>query len=345
MAMAKRAAGTTLADLTGPQKAAILMMMVGSEEAARVMTQLSEAEVEALTGQIARLECVPHEAVAGVLEEFDTFSSAMGKFLQSGPDFAREALARAIGPDRASETVARVQASLDPKGFEVLREIDDEQLLSFVKREHAQTVALILANLKPRQAGRILSKLDSEHQTEIVRRVARMENVSPEMIRKVKESLNHLFSNWKRAHSEAAGGVETVAELLNNVDRTSGKRILASLEGDDPELAAGVRSLMLTFEDLLQLTDNDLRQVLKEIDSATLALALKAASEELKAKLFANVSQRAADMLRDEIEFLGPVRLQAVQEAQNQVTEAVLRLDEMGQIALARGGEGDEIIV
>lgn len=342
--MAKRAAGAALADLGGPQKAAILMMTLGSEEAAKVMSHLTEVEVEALTGQIARLEGVPSETVDGVVEEFSEFSTAMGKFLQNGPDFAREALARAIGPERAQETVARVQASLDPKGFEVLREIDDEQLLSFVKREHAQTVALILANLKARQAGRILSKLDPERQAEIVRRVASMESVSPEMIRKVKESLNHLFSNWKRAHSESAGGLETVAELLNNVDRTSGKRILAALESEDPELAAHVRSLMLTFEDLLKLTDQDLRQVLKEIDSATLALALKAASEELKAKIFANISQRAAEMLRDEIEFLGPVRLQAVQEAQNTVTEAVLRLDEMGQIALARGGEGDEII-
>jgi flagellar motor switch protein FliG len=343
--MAKRATGTTLADLSGPQKAAILMMLLGSEEAARVMAHLNESEVEALTGQIARLESVPDEAVQGVLEEFETFSSAMGKFMQNGAEFAREALSLAIGKERAAETVSRVQASLDPKGFEVLREIDDEQLLSFVKREHAQTVALILANLKARQAGRILSQLDPERQAEIVRRVASMEDVSPEMIRKVKESLNHLFSNWKRAHSDTAGGVETVAELLNSVDRTSGKRILAALESEDPELAANVRSLMLTFEDLLKLTDNDLRQVLKEIDSATLALALKASSEELKSKIFANISQRASEMLRDEIEFLGPVRLQAVQEAQNQVTEAVLRLDEMGQIALARGAEGDQIIV
>jgi flagellar motor switch protein FliG len=342
--MAKRINGAALADLTGPQKAAILLMTLGSEEAAKVMSHLSEPEVESLAAHITRMEGVPQEAVQGVLEEYDNFASALGTFLQNGPDFARDALSKTIGADRAAETVARVQASVDPKGFEVLREIDDEQLLSFVKREHAQTVALILANLKARQAGRILSKLDPERQAEIARRVARMENVSPEMIRKVKESLNHLFSNWKRAHSEAAGGIEAVAELLNNVDRSSGKRILASLESEDPELAAHVRSLMLTFEDLLKLSDNDLRQVLKEIDSSTLALALKASSEELKEKIFANISQRASEMLRDEIEFLGPVRVQAVQEAQNHVTEAVLRLDEMGQIALARGGEGDEII-
>jgi flagellar motor switch protein FliG len=342
--MAKRSSGPKLEDLGGPQKAAIMMMLLGSEEAAQVMTHLGEEEVEGLTAEIARVEGVSNEALEGVLEEYETLSSAMGQFLQNGPEFAREALARAIGPERAAATVERVQASLDPKGFEVLREIDDDQLLSFIKREHAQTVALILANLKPRQAARILAQLDPERQADIVTRVAKMENVSPEMIRKVKESLNHLFSNWKRAHSETAGGIEAVAELLNNIDRASEKRILAALESEDPELAGSVRALLLTFEDLMILTDNDLRQVLKEIDSSTLALALKAASDELKEKIFANISQRAAEMLRDEIEFMGPVRLQAVQEAQNQVTEAVLRLDEMGQITIARGGEGEEII-
>jgi len=342
--MSNRTSGRALDELSGPQKAAIMMMLLGSDAAGKVMGQLAESEVETLTAEIARIEGVPNDTLEGVLGEYDTISSAMGKFLENGPEFARQALSKVLGPERAQKTVERVQASLDPKGFEVLREIDDEQLLSFIKREHAQTVALILANLKPRQAARILSHLEPERQADIMGRVARMENVSPEMIRKVKESLNHLFSNWKRAHSESAGGIEAVADLLNNLDRATEKRILAALESDDPELAGDVRALLFTFEDLIKLTDADLRQVLKEIDSSSLALALKAASEELKEKIFANISQRASEMLRDEIEFMGPVRLQAVQEAQNQVTEAVLQLDESGQITLARGGEGEEIV-
>ncbi|MFH1144400.1 MAG: flagellar motor switch protein FliG [Candidatus Eisenbacteria bacterium] len=336
--------GLGLNDLGGAQKASALLISIGAEAAARVLGLLSEGEVEMVTAAMARLDAVPRKTIEDILAEYDTLHEATDQFLHRGREFAFEALERAWGTERAERTVSRVQGAADPTGFDVLKEIDEEQLLSFVHREHPQTVALILAHLRPRQAAGILRRLDTAKQADIIGRMASLEKVAPETIQQVKESLSHMFSSWKRSHAETGGGVETVAEILNLLDRPAEKKILADLENSDAALAARIRLLLFTFEDILKLTANDVRQVLKEIDSATLALALKAASEELKEKIFENVSQRAAEMLRDEIEYMGPVRLKAVEEAQHRVTETVLRLDEAGQVTIARGGEGEEIV-
>ena len=342
--MAKPKSQVRLADLTGPEKAATFMVSLGTEAAAKVMSHLGPAEVEVLTAQIARMEEVPKGAVEGLLKEYDTIRSAMGAFMRQGREFAQEVLEKALGAEEAAQIIERVQAALDPSGFEVLNEIDDEQLLGFIQKEHPQTIALILANLKPRQAARIMSQIASDSRTGIIARIATMENVSPDMIGEVKESLNQLFSTWKRAGGESAGGVEVVAEILNLLDRANEKKIMATLESEDPALAARIKSFLFTFEDILKLQDADLRTVLKEVDSSTLVLALKAASDELKERVFANISQRAAEMLRDEMEFMGPVRLKNVEEAQSRIIDVILRLDEAGQITVARAGEGEEIV-
>jgi flagellar motor switch protein FliG len=333
-----------IGDLSGTEKAAVLAMILGTDKAAEVMAHLDSDSIEKLTANIARLDEMPKQVIEGVIGEYDAIQHAMGAFLQRGREFAEEVLAKAVGPEQAAVIIERVRAALDPSGFEVLNEIDDEQLLGFIQKEHPQTIALILANLKPRQAARIMSQIGADGRTNIISRIATMENVSPEVINEVKESLNLMFSNWKRAGMESAGGVEVVAEILNLLDRATEKKIMATMESEDPPLAARIKSYLFTFEDVLKLSDADIRSVLKEIDSSTLVLAMKAASDELKEKIFNNVSQRASEMLRDEMEFMGPVRLKNVEEAQTRIIDAILRLDEGGQITIARAGEGEELV-
>ena len=342
--MAKAKSSIRVADLTGAEKAAAFCVSLGTDMAAAVMSKLEVSEVEQLTTAIARMEDTQKSTIEGVIEEYETLSNAMGAFLAQGREFAEDVLIKALGPEEAKIMIDRVQQALNPSGFEVLNEIDDEQLLGFISKEHPQTIALILANLKPRQAARVMSQIASDSRTGIIARIAKMENVSPDMIGEVKESLNDLFSNWKRAGGESAGGVEVVAEILNLLDRANEKKIMATLETEDPTLAAQIKSYLFTFEDILKLQEADLRNVLKEVDSSTLVLAMKAASDELKEKIFSNISQRAADMLRDEMEFMGPVRLKNVEEAQSRVIDVILRLDEAGQITIARAGEGDELV-
>ncbi len=341
--MAKNQAIST-SDLSGAEKAAILAISLGTDKAAEVMSHLDGESLELLTGNIARMDEMPKQVVENVFGEYDTIRSAMGAFMQRGEEFAEEVLAKALGPEAAASIIERVRAALDPSGFEVLNEIDDEQLLGFIQKEHPQTIALILANLKPRQSARIMSQIGADSRTDIISRIAMMENVFPDVINEVKESLNLMFSNWKRAGMESAGGVEVVAEILNLLDRTTEKKIMATMETEDPPLAAKIKSFLFTFEDVLKLSDADMRNVLKEVDSSTLVLALKAASDELKEKVFTNVSQRASEMLRDEMEFMGPVRLKNVEEAQSRIIDAILRLDEAGQITIARAGEGEELV-
>jgi len=340
------AKGTSIkvSEMTGVEKAATFMMSMDSELAAKVMAKLDEQSIESLTTQIARMDELPKNALNGVMKEYETINSAMGAYLRRGREFAIEVLTKALGPEEASVIIERVLAMLDPSGFDVLNEIDDEQLLGFMQKEHSQTIALILGNLKPRQAAAIMGRISPERRSDIIARIATMENVSPDVINEVKESLNRLFSSWKSAGMESSGGVEVVAEILNLLDRTTEKKIMATLETDNAQLAANIKTFLFTFEDILNLQEADLRNILKEIDSSTLVLAMKAASDELKETIFSNVSQRAADMLRDEMEFMGPVRLRDVEEAQSKVIDVVLRLDEAGQITIARAGEGDEII-
>ncbi len=333
-----------LGEMNGAEKAAAFMMSLDPETAAKVMAKLEPEAMEELTGQIARIEELPQNAMEGVLKEYDTINSAMGAFLRRGREFATEVLTKAVGSDEASAIIERVQAMLNPSGFEVLNEIDDEQLLGFMQKEHSQTIALILGNLKPRQAAAIMGQISPERRSDIISRIALMENVSPDVVSEVKESLNRMFSSWKSAGMESSGGVEVVAEILNLLDRTTEKKIMATLETENAQLAANIKSFLFTFEDILKLQEADLRNILKEIDSSTLVLAMKAATDELKEVIFGNVSQRAADMLRDEMEFMGPVRLKDVEDAQSKVIDVVLRLDEAGQITIARAGEGDEII-
>lgn len=334
-----------LATVTGAQKAAIVMVALGSESSTMVLKHLKEDEVERLTTEIARLESVSPEIREAVLDEFSTLSVAYQYISQGGTDYARKILEEALGPRRAKEIMQRVYEQIRTTGFNLLEEVDPSQLVNFMRNEHPQTISLLLAHMGSEQAGKILSELPQEVQVDVASRIATMESVSPSTLNLVEEVLLEQVKTLFGGDVSEIGGFKSVAEILNNVDRAAEKNILENLERESPDLATEIKNLMFVFEDILLLDDSSMRRLMKEIDSKNLATALKGGSEEIQEKFFNNMSSRAGDMLREEIEFMGPVRLKDVEEAQQQIVDKVRQLEEEGEIFISgRGGE-DEIIV
>ncbi len=330
-------------ELTPTQKGALLLIALGIETAAQILKNLKESEVEKLSIEIAKLENVPAEMLNEVIEEYYQMMIANQYIVQGGIDYAKKALESAWGRKKAEEILKRVEAATEISAFYLLQTVDDKQLLNFLQNEHPQTAALILANLKPAQAASILSEMPEETQYEIAYRLATMEKTSPELIEEIENVLRDQMGTVFGGGLSKAGGVEAMAEILNAVSRTAEKNILDNLRERDPQLAAEIKDYMFVFEDLISLPDNAIQAILKNVESKTLALALKAASNELREKIFNNMSERAASMLKDEIEFLGAVRVKDVEAAQKQILEVVRSLEEAGEIVLARGEE-EEII-
>ncbi|MBD3337419.1 MAG: flagellar motor switch protein FliG [Candidatus Eisenbacteria bacterium] len=330
---------------SGVRKAAMFMVTVGAEAAASITKHLSRAEVEAVTMEIARTKDVPQQKRQEVINEFRDMYMAQSFYLEGGLEYAQEMLVKGMGHERAREILGRVRSGMEENMLEAIEQIEPEQLLSFIQSEHPQTMALILARLDTQQGAAVLTHLPQEVQPDVIKRMATMEQISQETFAEMDSILREQIKVLGRASSSRLGGVESVAEVLNKVDRGTEKNILGNLDRDDPELAAKIKNLMFVFEDIVHLMDRDIQQVLKEVDSKDLALALKVASEDVKTKVYNNMSQRASEMLRDEIEYLGPVRLKTVEESQQRIVEAIRRLEEQGKIVVTRGGEEEEIIV
>jgi flagellar motor switch protein FliG len=332
--------------LTGPKKAALMVLTLGSEAAAGVFRALSADDLENLTREVASIGDVPPETRDTVLEEFDEMMMAHAYLTEGGLEVAREMLFKALGPDRALEVLERVQGAAESTGaFKKLNEVDEKQLVNFIQGEHPQTISLILVQLKAQQAASVLAALPTEVQPDVVARMANMSQISPEMLNEIEGVLAQNISVMSRSSNRSqVGGVSAVAEILNLVDRSTEKNILGVLERDNPDMAMQIKNLMFVFEDILHLGDREVQRVLKDVDSRDLAVSLKLASDEVKAKIFSNLSQRAAEMLKDELEFLGPVRLKNIEDAQRRIVEAIRRLDEAGEIHISRGGKGEELI-
>lgn len=332
--------------LRGPQKAALVVVAMGNEAAARLFRSMEEEEVERLTLEVSDLGSIPGEVRDDVLKEFDALMLAQNYLTAGGPDVARDILTKALGPEKAEAVLEKVKATVAGEVFQMkmLNEVDHNQLVTFIQSEHPQTIALILVQLKPAQAAKVLGMLAPEVQPDVVCRIATMEQISPEMIREIEAVLEQNLAGMVRATKRRMGGVPLVAEVLNQVDRYTEKNIMEAIEGQNLELATQIRNLMFVFEDILRLEDREIQRILKDVDSRDLALALKIASEELKEKIFKGLSQRAAEMLRDELEFLGPVPLKNVEESQRKIVDAVRRLDETGEIHLTRGDAGDQLV-
>lgn len=331
--------------LAGKEKAAILLISLGPELSAKVLKHLREDQIEELTLEIASMRRIEPEVRDRVMEEFHQLCLAREYIAQGGIEYAREVLEQALGTQRALDIINRLTASLQVRPFDFARKMDAAQLLNFIQNEHPQTIALVTAYLQPEQAAAILSALPPEKQIDVAKRMALMDSTSPEIIQQVEHVLERKLSTLTNQEYARAGGVETVVKVLNQVDRGTEKTILEALEREEPQLAEEIKRRLFTFEDIVQLDDRAVMRVLREVDlNRDLPLALKVASEEVRRKIFKNMSKRAVETLQEEMSYLGPVRLRDVEEAQQKIVNIVRKLEESGEIVIARGGE-DELIV
>ncbi|MBB6062623.1 flagellar motor switch protein FliG [Thermosipho japonicus] len=330
--------------IPGKRKAAILLVLMGPENAANVLKNLDESDVEQLTIEIANLGNVKDDEKQEVLQEFKELSKAREMLLSGGIEYAKEMLIKAFGPERAMKVIERLVSNLQVKPFEFMRLADPMQVVNFLQSEHPQTIALVLSFLDPPLAAKVLSALPEKIQAEVVKRIALLDRASPDIVREIEKNLEKKFSGLGVQTLSQVGGIDTAAEIINNIDRATEKSIMEKLGYESPELAEEIRRRLFVFEDLLKLDDRSIQLVLREVDTRDLAVALKGASEELKEKIFNNMSKRAAQLLKDELEFMGPVRIKDVEEAQQKIINVVRRLEEAGEIVIARGG-GEELIV
>jgi len=331
--------------MTPIQKAAVALVAFGPEVSAHVLKGLPEEDIEKLTVEIAGMRDVPIEVEDKVIEECYQIFMARQYISQGGVDFAREILEKAVGLEKAKEIMGRLESSIKSTGFSLLKDIDPKQLTSFLQNEHPQTISLILTQLSPQHAAAILAELTPELQAEVSLRVATMEKIAPEILGEIEQTLQGHFEQSTGAGVTASGGAKAVAEIMNLIDATAEKNILQSLEAEDPDLAAEVKNMMFVFDDITLLDDRSIQRLLKDVETKDLAIALKAASEEVKGKIFANVSERVTVMIKEEMEFMGPTRLSDVEAAQSRIVESVRRLEEEGQIIVAGRGGKEEIIV
>jgi flagellar motor switch protein FliG len=331
-------------DLKGREKAAILMVALGPEAVAKAYSHIDDTTIELLTLEIANLRKVTPDIKLEVLKEAQELIMAHEFMTQGGVEYARKLLEQALGTERAQDILRRITASLQVRPFDFVRHTDPQQLLSFIQNEHPQTIALILSYLAPEQSALVLGGLAPASQWDVARRIAKMDRITPEVLREVERVLERKLSTVLGQDFSIAGGIDAVVNLINRVDRGTERNIIESLEEQDPELAEEIKKRLFMFDDIGGLDDRSLQRVLRDVDMKDLGLALKGASEDLRQKFFKNMSKRAADMLKEDMDFMGPVRVRMVEEAQQKIVNSVRALEEAGEIVIARGGE-EEIVV
>ena len=334
----------TDSNYTGIQKAAILLISLGPEKSSQIFKHLKEEEIEELTLEIANTRSVTPQIKENIINEFYEVCLAQQYIAEGGIGYAKELLEKALGADKAIEVLNRLTASIQVKPFEFVRKTDASQLLSFIQDEHPQTIALILSYLGPAQSAMIVSALSPEQQVEVAKRIATMDRTSPDVIKEVEKILESKLANLVNQDYTIIGGVDHVVEILNTVDRGTEKHIMETLEIEDPELADEIRKKMFVFEDILLLDDRAIQRVLRDVDNNDLAIALKGSNEEVQNAIFNNMSKRLAVMIKEDMEFMGPVRMKDVEEAQQKIVNTIRKLEDSGEIVISRGG-GDEIIV
>jgi len=336
--------GGTRKQLTGRQKAAIFLVTLGAEISSEIFKHLREDEIEQLTFEIARLESIEPGDRDQVLMEFQELMMAQDFISTGGIDYARELLEKSLGPQKAVDIINRLTSSLQVRPFDFIRRTDPAHLMNFIQQEHPQTIALILAYLEPQKASVILGSLPHEIQSDVAKRIATMDRTSPEILREVERVLEKKLSTLSSEDYTAAGGVESIVDILNLVDRSTEKTIIESLEEDDPELAEEIKKRMFVFEDIVLLDDRAIQKVLREVDTAELAKALKAVDSEVQDKIYRNMSKRAATLLKEDMDYMGPIRLKDVEEAQQKIVSIIRKLEEQGEIVVARAGEEEMVV-
>ena len=329
--------------LNGVQKAAVLLITLGPERSADIFKHLKEDEIEELTLEIANTKSVSPEVKEMVLEEFYQVCLAQQYIAEGGIGYAKQLLDKALGDEKAQEIITKLTASLQVRPFEFVRKTDPSQLLNFIQDEHPQTIAMILSYLTPAQSAMVLGALPPEKQSDVAKRIAMMDRTSPDVIKEVERVLERRLASLVNQDYTVVGGVDAIVNILNTVDRATEKHIMESLEIEEPELADEIRKKMFVFEDILLLDDRAIQRVLRDVDNNDLAVALKNANDEVQNVCFKNLSKRLAAMIKEDMDFMGPVRMKDVEEAQQKIVGVIRRLEDAGEIVISRGG-GDEII-
>lgn len=331
-------------ELNSRQKAAVMLMLLGPELSGKVVRHFDEEQIEQLSLELARLDKVTAEQRAAIINEFYEIAIAQDFIAEGGVEHARQVLEAAFGAEKAQEVVARVVATMQIVPFEFLKKADPNQVLTFMQDEHPQTIALILAYMPMNSAAMILSKLSSDLRAEVAERIAMMEQTPPEVIRRVEQVLEKKVSSVLNQEMSHAGGPKALVDLLNRVDRSTERLIIESLNANNPELADTVKNMMFVFEDIVQLDDRAVQAILREVDMKELATALKGTGNEVQEKIFKNMSERAMSMLKEDMDFMGPVRLRVVEESQQKIVGVIRRLEEAGEIVVGRTGEEDILV-
>ena len=330
-------------ELNGTQKAAILLIALGPEKSALIFKHLKEEEIETLTLEIANTRSVSPQEKEDVLNEFYQVCLAQEYIAEGGIGYAKDLLEKALGQERANDVINRLTASLQVRPFEFVRKADPTQLLNFIQDEHPQTIAMILSYLAPGQASLIISSLPPDKQADVAKRIAMMDRTSPDVIKEVESVLERKLASMINQDYTIVGGVDAIVAILTMVDRGTEKHIMETLEIEEPELADEVRKKMFVFEDILLLDDRAIQRVMRDVDNNDIAIALKVANEEVKNVVFKNISKRLAAMIQEDMEFMGPVRMKDVEEAQQKIVGIIRKLEDAAEIVISRGG-GDEII-
>jgi flagellar motor switch protein FliG len=327
---------------SGKEKVAILLIALGPQKSAEVFKHLNDEEIEELTLQIANMRMVSPDEKQLVIEEFYQICLAQEYISEGGINYAKDILERALGSDKALDIINKLTSSLHVRPFEFIRKADPSQLLNYIQNEHPQTIALILSYLGPGQSAQILASLPMEKQADITRRIAIMDRTSPEVVREIESVLENKFSNILEQDFTITGGIQAVVDILNSVDRGTEKNIMEDLDMRDAELSEEIRRRMFVFEDIITLDNRSIQRIIREIDNSQWAIALKGASEEVKSLIFTNMSKRLVEMIKEDIEFMGPVRIRDMEDSQQNIVNIIRKLEEDGEIITPRGG--DEII-
>lgn len=339
-----KGSSTSSNEISGITKTAVLLISLGPEKSSKIFKHLKEEEIEQLTLEIANTRSVSPQLKEQVLNEFYEVCLAQQYIAEGGIGYARDLLEKALGEDKAKDVIGRLTASLQVRPFEFIRKTDPGQLLNFIQDEHPQTIALILSYLPSGQASMIVSSLPLEKQADVAKRIAKMDRTSPDVIKEVERVLERKLASLVNQDYTIVGGVDAIVDILNSVDRGTERHIMENLEIEEPELADEIRKKMFVFEDILVLDDRTIQKVLRDVQNDDLAIALKGANEEVQNAIFNNLSKRLAAMIREDMDFMGPVRMKDVEEAQQKIVNIIRKLEDTGEIVIARGG-GDELVV
>lgn len=333
----------TKKETSNKRKAAIFLLAIGPERAAKILKNLSEEDIETLTLEITNVKNISEDERQEALKEFSDMMQAKDYINKGGMEYAKDILEKALGAQKAYEIIGKLTSNLQVKPFDFMKKSDVAQLVSFLQNEHPQTVAVVLAYLDPKQAAQIIVSFSEDLQAEVIKRLSLLERTSPEVVKQIEKNMEKRLSSFVTQDFSNVGGIDVAVGLVNALDRTTEKRILDDIQKTDPDLAEEIRKKMFVFEDILQLDDRSVQLIMREVDTHDLALAIKGTTEDVKNKLMSNMSKRAAALLEDELKYIGPVRVKDVELSQQKIVAIVRKLEDAGEIVISHG-KGEDII-